>query len=380
MAARRRGGGEGSVRKRADGRWEATISLGEREVDGRRRRIRRSVYGRTRREATEKLARLRRELEDGLRIDAPERLTLGQWFDAWLADAEGRIRASTAGTYAWLGRCHVKPYVGSVPLRAFTPSVARDHQRRLQGADASAHVRRQVHVLLKTVLAAAVRDGLLARNPLDAVRAPTRPPKELRTLTADEVRRLLDTARDHPRLSRYEALFALAVGTGLRLGEILGLRWGDLDVSRRTLQVRRQLGRDRTLVETKTKRSRRQVFLPVFAVAALRRHRRRLGAVPHPEKLVFTDVLGGPIRRENFRKREWKALLNAAGLPNVRFHDLRHTAATLMLEGGLHPKVVQERLGHASITLTLDTYSHVAPSMDRDAADAMDDLLRPRRR
>jgi integrase len=177
-----------------------------------------------------------------------------------------------------------------------------------------------------------------------------------------------------------EALYALAVGSGLRLGELLGLTWRDVDLEARAIQVRRQLSEDvhtgkLELAEPKTSRSRRRVELPSFSTEALRRHRQALTATPHPERLVFTDSDGGPLRRSNLQRRSFEPLLARAGLRKIRFHDLRHSAATLLLAQGVHPKVVQERLGHSTITLTLDTYSHVLEGMQREAATKLDAIL-----
>jgi integrase len=210
---------------------------------------------------------------------------------------------------------------------------------------------------------------------MDAVSRPRAPRPEIRALDADQTRALLAAARG----DALEALYALAVATGLRLGELLGLRWGDVDLEAAAVHVRRAAVEGRggcvTFAEPKTSRSRRMVDLSAFAIAALGRHRARLGATPHPGRLVFTSSEGLPIRRTNLHRRSFKPLLVRAGLPDVPFHALRHTAATLALAAGVHPKIVQERLGHSSIALTLDTYSHAVPTLGRDAADRLDALL-----
>ncbi len=236
-------------------------------------------------------------------------------------------------------------------------------------------VRLHSHVVLRRALSQAVRFGLVPRNPCDAVQRPKVPRRAPKWLDADQTRKLLDVARG----DRLEALVVLAVTTGLREGELLGLQWGDADLADATLNVSRQMleGSDGTLAtgELKTARSRRRVDLPVVAVEALRRHRARLGAVPLPSVPMFSDPGGGPIRRSNLLRRWFYPLLARAGLPKVRFHDLRHTHASLLLAQGVNPKVVQERLGHSQISLTLDTYSHVMPSLQRDAARRLDELL-----
>ena len=177
--------------------------------------------------------------------------------------------------------------------------------------------------------------------------------------------------------ARGDARNRFLLACGALCSAYLGRRWRDVDLEAAELQVRRTLAEDAhsgklTLEKPKTARSQRKVDLSGFAVTALRAHRSRLGAVPHPERLVFTNTQGNPIRRSNLHRRSFKPLLRRAGLPNISFHALRHTAATLMLSAGVHPKIVQERLGHSTITLTLDTYSHAVPTLGREAADRLD--------
>jgi len=174
-------------------------------------------------------------------------------------------------------------------------------------------------------------------------------------------------------------LYIAAVTTGLRQGELLGLQWEDVDLRSSRIAVRHTLQNDRgklTLENTKNSKGRR-IEIPQITLTALKAHRERLLAQGLRSSLwVFPDTKGGPMRKDNLLRR-FKAVLKSAGLPAIRFHDLRHTAATLMLLQGVHPKVVQEMLGHSSIALTLDTYSHVVPSMQREAADKIDALFAP---
>src|SRR5205807_7025156 len=193
-------------------------------------------------------------------------------------------------------------------------------------------------------------------------------------LAPGQVIRLLEAAKG----DRLEALYVLAVTTGLRQGELLGLHWDDIDLAGTALRVRHtlhELNGRLWIGEPKTRRARRQVDLPAIAVVALRNHRERMMIEGHPDELVFCDTRGGPLRKSNLVRRSFLPLLKRAGLPTIRFHDLRHTAATLLLAQGVHPKIVQERLGHSQISLTLDTYSHVLPGMGREAASKLDALL-----
>jgi integrase len=265
--------------------------------------------------------------------------------------------------------------LGGLSLRALSPMHVQALLGRMGEAKASARAQQMTYTVLRTALRDAVRMRLLAVNPLDAVSRPRAPRPEIQALDAGQVRALLAAAAGDP----FEAFYALAVGTGLRFGELAGLRWGDLDLEAGAVHVRRGLvereSGARSLDETKTSRARRKVDMPAFAIAALRRHRAAVGALPHPSALVFTSSEGTLLRRSNLHRRSYKPLLARAKLPAVSFHALRHTAATLALAAGVNPKVVQERLGHSSVTLTLDTYSHAVPTLGQDAAARLDALL-----
>jgi integrase len=241
----------------------------------------------------------------------------------------------------------------------------------------------KIHTVLHKALAQAVRWSLIPRNPTDAVKAPRPTPEEMHPLSAAESRTLLDAAKG----DRLEALYVLALTTGMRRGELLGLKWSDVDLENATVSIRRTLtrtdnGKRVALGEPKTKKSRRTICLTPQAVEALRSHlERQLGQIEasgdlyDDQGLVFTTEVGTPINPSNLRQRSLAPLLKKAGLSHIRFHDLRHTCATLLLSKGVHPKFVQELLGHATIAITLDTYSHVLPGMGDQTAAAMEDAL-----
>jgi integrase len=237
-------------------------------------------------------------------------------------------------------------------------------------------MRELTHAILHKALGQAAKWGMVARNVCDAVEKPKAPKKTMQVLDLDGVFRFLEAAE----ADRLYALYVLAITTGLREGELFGLQIDDLALKGGALCVRHNLeevsGR-LWLGEPKTAAGQRRIELPAFVVAILRQHRKRMLAEGHPGPFVFCDTAGGPLRKSNFLRRSFKPLLAAAGLlPQLRFQDLRHTAATLLCSQGVHPKVVQERLGHAQISLTLDTYSHVLPSMQKEAARKLDDLFR----
>ncbi|MCZ7618901.1 MAG: site-specific integrase [Myxococcota bacterium] len=368
----KRGSGEGTVhRHKATGGWIAQVQVG---VDANGRRLRKTVYGRTQAAVLEKLAKERERAGAGVWAD-PGNLKLGAYLTSWIEDvAAPRVRAGTLDYYR-LNLRPVQERLGGVALRSLTPMHVQSLLRRMEQKGASARARQMTYAVLRTALRDALRMKLLMANPLDAVSRPRAPRPEIQALDAEQARALLAAAAGDP----LEALYALALGTGLRLGELTGLRWRDVDLEAGAVHVRQTLlesikGKI-TFGEPKTSKSRRQVDVPGFAIAALARHRGRLGVLPHLDRLVFLSSEGEPIRRSNLHRRSFKPLLARAGLPDVPFHALRHTAATLALAAGVNPKVVQERLGHSTITLTLDTYSHAVPTLGKDAADRLDTLL-----
>jgi integrase len=235
-------------------------------------------------------------------------------------------------------------------------------------------MRQLVYAVLHRALGQAVRWNVISQNPAANVVRPKVPRHEVNALSPAQSRRLLEVAKGGP----YEALYVLALTTGLRQGELFGLRWKDVNLRRRSISIQRaivEVNGQIHVSEPKSAKGRRQVELSQRAVDAIRAHRKRLPATPHPEAWMFADSKGGPIRKNNFTRRFWWPLRERAGLDGVRFHDLRHTAASLLLSAGVHPKVVQERLGHSSVVLTLDVYSHILGSLQRDAADRIDEVL-----
>ena len=242
---------------------------------------------------------------------------------------------------------------------------------------------RYIHVTLHKALKQAVQDGLIPRNVTEAVKPPQIQKEEMRPLTSEQAKTLLEFVRSEA--DRLEALYVMAVTTGLRQGELLGLKWDDVDLGAGSLQVRRTLVTAKggqVLSSPKTKGSRRTVKLSQTALIALRSHlNRQLGEIDRAGSLwresglIFASETGEPLDRRYISTHRLKPLLKHAGLPQIRFHDLRHTCATLLLLKNVNPKVVSEMLGHASIAITLDTYSHVLPNMQNEAAKAMEEAL-----
>ena len=376
MASRKRGQGEGSIGF-YEGHWvaQATVGFG----------VRRRFYGKTRAEANAKLQEALASVRGGLSVPSG-RTTVDGYLEDWLAAAGRALRPSTASTYERHIRLHVLPTIGRVPVARLQPAQLDRLYAGLLAKGLSRTTVQHVHSILRRALKQAARRGIVARNPTDLVDSPGRDHPEMRVLSAEQARALLAAAR-LPRHARFEAMYVLAVTTGMRRGELFALRWVDVDLPGHALTVSGTLDRIRrpgqrsSLERTppKTKTSMRRVPLTSTAVEALQRHQRRqdqetayFGSDWVDSGLVFCNERGRPLEPSNFLQRSFGPLLEDAGVPHVRFHDLRHTAATLMAAQGVHTKVVSEMLGHASIGITLDLYSHVTPSMGQQAVSAME--------
>ena len=372
----RRGNREGSIYRKTDGRWAASLSIGY--AGG--KRLRKEFDGRTRAEVADKLTAALRARQQGLPI-VGERQTTGAFLEGWLRDtASPKLRPKTKTRYENIIRLWLVPALGRIPLAKLTP----DHVQRMMNdalaAGASPQSVCHHRAVLRTALNVALDRGYVSRNAASrGVNAPRVPEREVRALSATDARALLAAVEG----DRLVALFTVAVGRGLRQGEALGLRWGDVDLERGTLAVQRALqrvGQEWLFPEPKTRRSRRTVTLPRPVVASLREHRGRqlqerlrAGAAWQGDRwgdLVFCDEIGGPLSGFHVSRR-FRALLALAGLPRMRYHELRHGAASLMAAQGVPARVAMEVLGHAQISTTLNIYTHVSPELQRDAADRM---------
>jgi integrase len=311
---------------------------------------------------------------DGSTVE-PHGPRLAEFLERWLEEvSKPKIRESTYKLYEGVIRIHVNPRLGGIRLSKLKAVQVQMMYSDMQGDGVSARMQQLAHARLFSALKKAARWRLISYNIMLDVDRPSAPRKPSQVLSPDDVARLFAAAVG----TRLEALFVLAITTGMRQGELLGLKWEDIDLTSGTIFVQRQLqevaGR-LALVEPKTNAGRRRVALPQIAVATLIAHRNRMLAAGALAALVFCDSHGSPLRKSNLRRKTFEPLLRKAGLPHIRFHDLRHTAATLLLREDVHPKVVQERLGHTRIAITLDVYSHAVPSMQRDAVDKLDRLL-----
>jgi integrase len=322
----------------------------------------------------------------GFPINRDERQLTSTYLTDWLAIMKPKVKPKTYRIYEQFVRIHLIPALGRTPVAKISPQqVARLWAQRLETGSSPTTVH-HLHSLLHKALGDAQRLGLVPRNVTDLVDPPRNASREMRVLSAEQVRTLLDAAQG----DRLEALYVLALSTGMREGELLGLHWRDVHVDGKApaLHVRTTLHwlprQGFVFAGPKTKQSRRKIILSQAAVAALRTHRARqhaerlaLGPAWDDQDLVVTNAIGGPLDGSHVLRRQLHPLLEHASLPQIRFHDLRHIAATLLLDQDVHPKVVSEMLGHGSVAITMDLYSHVLPSMQQRAADAMDAVMRP---
>jgi integrase len=347
-------------------------------VNGTKRKI---IYGKTQAEVRDRLTKALSDRIDGIVYD-DDNMSVGEYLEVWLkGSVYGSVRRSTYDRDTNLVTNHINPILGGLKLKKLNSAHVQSFYRDRLDAGLSASTVHKMHDILRRSLAQAVKWHLVPRNVDDVVKPPRPVPKEMVAHSANETRRLLEAAGG----DRLEALYILAVHTGMRQGEMLALRWQDVDVENTVVSVRRTLTRSGGRVvfgEPKTKKSRRSIRLTPQAVEALRSHLDRqlrdieiLGDRYQDQGLVFTTDTGAPINPSNLRQRSFAALLKRAGLPHMRFHDLRHTCAPLLLSRGVHPKFVQELLGHATIAITLDTYSHMMPSMGDATPRAMEDAL-----
>ena len=358
---RRREKGEGSVYRRKDGRV-----VGEYEdANGKKRYL----SGKTKVEVRKKLRKLLQDRDAGIAYDS-EGLTVERYMDRWLASIQDKVRPGTYKPYEAITRLHIKPALGKTKLERLNAlQLERLYREKLE-AGLSARRVRYIHVTIRKALKDAVRLQLLSRNVADAARPPQPVRVEIEPLTQEQMRSLLQVARG----DKLEALYVLAVTTGMRQGELLGLQWRDIDLDTGTLRVNRSVY-DGTVSPPKTASGRRTIRLSKLAVRALKKHR-GVAARQRLSEWVFASSTGTPLGHQNLHNRSWKPLLRHAGLPySTRFHDLRHSCISLLLARGVPIKVVSEMAGHADVSITLSVYGHVLPEMQGTAADGMDEAL-----
>lgn len=423
MAGKRRGRNEGTIGHHASGLWYGRVDQGI--VNGKRKRV--CVYGKTRDEVRRKMGTAQRQVDAGDPV-TPARLTVERYLLDWLeTSAKPRVRPRTFVGYDDTIRRILIPGIGAIRLGKLTPGDVERWMDQRQHDGGTAHSCAYARTVLRAALSDAVRRELVSRNVASLVKPPKVSHREISPLTPEQARALLKAVSG----TRDEALFTVAVALGLRMGEILGLRWEDVDLAGNVIHVRQawqRVGGDRALRRTLTKerqgllaeiktttdpearrglatklidlrkrlraeqtkvvfvapksrRSRRTVNLPPVVADSLKAHqtrqleeRLRAGRYWQPSGLVFVNTIGGPME-ERAVGRTLRSILTRAGLPPVRMHDLRHTAATLLLTLGVDARTIMAVLGHSQISLTLDTYAHVLPALETDAAAKMNAVL-----
>jgi integrase len=376
MPGKRRGNGEGTITQRPDGSWRGSLTL----ADGRRKDFR----ARSQEEARRKLTQLTRDRDQGIQLLSGERQTLSAYLADWLQRQKPRLQASSHERYTYQ-MAHVTAALGRVRLNKLTSAQIERLYADLLVAGLSNTTVAQTHTTLKCALKDAVSKRILLFNPCLSATPPRANVEEIHPLDETQANAFLVAARGE----RQEALFILALRTGMRRGELLALHWQDVDLERGMLQVRlslrTQVGGGFTFNPPKTKAGRRTIRLTPTVIDALKRHRAKqneerlfLGDAWQDHGLVFCSTVGTPQEPHNLSDRIFKRLLGRAGLPDTtRFHDLRHTCATLLLLRGIDPNTVKDLLGHANISITLGTYGHVLPNMRDRVAEMMDTILAP---
>lgn len=367
----------GHLRKRAKDSWSLVVDAGRDPATGKRQQVWRTFHG-NKKQAEAELARLISAIETGTDIE-PGQVTLETFLRRWLKSVESRVALRTYERYSDIVRLHIVPTLGNTKLGKLRPLHIEDLYDRLAAHGLSAQTIVHVHRVLFTALRQGVRWQLVTRNVAESVTPPRPERRNVAAVTSEDAAKVLTAVEG----SDLEAAVMLALGCGLRRGEVLGLRWSDIDFDTSEARITQTLQASSTglrFVPPKTHRSIRTITLPSFVVAALKQHRRRQGA----RKLVAGDAWqdhdlvvergdGAPLPPSSLSQR-FRALMTRTGI-DLNFHGLRHAHASLMLAAGVHLKVVSERLGHSTIGITADLYTHVAKALDQDAANALETLL-----
>ena len=382
----RRGNNEGSIRRRKDGTWEGRVTVG---YDDEGKPIRKSFYGKDRETVAQKINQALNKVYTSSYFE-PSRATIKEWLQEWLKGRKAHIAESTHSTYETMIKVHIAPTIGSIKIKDIKTREIQNLLNEKLAGGLSARTVKYIYQTINAGLRQAVKERLIYYNPAEHVELPKQESKEMRTFTVEELKRFFEVAKDSPHYTAYY----LDLATGLRRGELLGLRWKDIDLEKETLSVWQQLVKSREkprlkLKETKTPKSKRTVKLDPATIALLKFHKKRqeklresLGeycSKVNPDgyqdqDLVFCIGNGKPIDPDNFR-RHFNLILEKAELPRARIHDLRHTYATLALEAGVDIKTLQESLGHTSIAITGDIYGHVTDRMREEAASKVGGVL-----
>jgi integrase len=371
--ARKRANNEGTIYKIPNGRWCAQVTLEGHRI---------SKTFDTQKDGLNWIRTTLGHIDDGMSYSSTK-ITLGEYMNGWLTSTKSSKRTSTWTHYEQVARNYIVPKLGQIKLMDIRPEHIQGLYNQLLEQETGTYTILKIHTVLHSALQYATELGMINRNSASATHPPKEPTREMDILNEKQVSQLLIGAMTH----RWEALFHLAIATGARQTELLGLKWTDLDWIRQTLKIERQLmrpdGKGVQFSAPKTRFAKRSIALGSKTINVLRAHYERqqgerlaAGEKWQEHGLIFTTSLGTPIHPRNLL-RDFKKLLRDVGLPTIRFHDLRHTAASLMLNNNIPPIVVSRRLGHARASITLDVYGHLIPSMHTEVADKIDELMMP---
>lgn len=359
----------GSVKKNGS-TWYYILELGK-DLNGKRKQKKKRGF-KTKKEAQNALIEVENELLKGTYIE-PTKLILSEYMKEWLEDKKTKVRPSTHQTYKWLVEKHIIPAIGHFEMVKLTPLIIQQLYNRMINENVLSDENIQkIHTLINDALKRAERWGMITKNVAALVDRPKASKKEIHVWDIDEVKTFLSYAESE----RLYPAFHLALTTGMRQGEILGLRWKDVNFHEHSLHILQTLSHDgKTLsIGTKTRAGMRRIDLPAETVDVLQNHKKLIEQekedaddIYQNNDLVICTTIGTPVSPSNL-SRTYRAIIKRSGLSPIRFHDLRHTHATLLLKQGVNPKIVAERLGHADIRITLDTYSHLLPSMQKETA------------
>ncbi len=387
---KKRGNSEGSIYRMTDGRWRAAVSIGK---DAEGKPLRKIFTKPTRHEVQDELTKALRDVQLGLPI-VTEKQTTGQFLAHWLNEViKHRVRPRTFQTYSYQVNYHMVPGIGEIQLGKLSPQHVREFLNSKIAAKLHPRTVKHLLVVLRNALGVAVRDGQIPRNVAALVDPPRVPRSEVQAFTEEQARAFLAAVKG----DRLEAVFMTAVAVGMRQGEILGLKWSNVNLENGTLTVRAALQRvNKKLVqvEPKSVRSSRPIPLPAVCVNALTRHKAKqdeerlwAGSKWKESGYVFTTRVGTPMDARDLLRTYYRVTRPKAkngeeapklAFPAIRFHDLRHSAATILLAQGVSPRYISELLGHSQVSFTMQTYAHVLPEVQKSVATKMDEILDPK--
>jgi len=373
--------GSGTIRERKDGRWEARYTIGRDPGTG--KQIQKSIYGDTQKDVLQKLQQVQGDINNGIYME-PSKMTLGQWLDVWLKDYTANIKPATLHAYKGRVEYRIKPAIGALKLSTLKPHMVQSFYNSLQqsekGKDAlSPKSIQNVHGILHKALEQAVELGYMKINPTNACKRPRVEKPEIRPLDSEQIAAFLGAIKDH----RFESFYTVDLFLGLRQGELLGLQWSDVDLKTGVIRVSKQLQLlDGEYTFRIVKNDKVRTITPAkFVIDMLKGHyskqcedRLRAGAAWNDGDFVFCNEIGEHLSRST-TYHSFKAIIASIGLPETRFHDLRHTYAVASLLAGDDIKTLQENLGHHTAAFTLDTYAHVTEEMKKDSAARMDAFI-----